>query len=117
YCGASPVHRGTNIEANAFPGKTDVPGSGQAEVQERVNCCPPEQWIDSMKSIGSDRYDASHGPHPEEVTRSLRQARLRASSTRYGVTVSKDGRGHDFAYGCPSRRRALKKRAPPQDEG
>jgi len=49
-----------------------------------------------MKPIGSNRYNASHGPHPEEVTRSL----LR-------VTVSKDGRGHDFACGCPSRRRAL----------
>ena len=69
-----------------------------------------------MKSIGLDRYDASHGPHPEEVTRSLRQARSRASSTRYGVTVSKDGHRHDFACGRPSRRRALKKRAPPQDE-
>src|SRR5437764_11896337 len=45
-----------------------------------------------MKPIGTDEGDASHRPHPEEVTRSLRQARSRASSTHYGVTVSKDGR-------------------------
>src|SRR2546421_8167760 len=53
-----------------------------------------------MKPIGP-----THRPHPEEVTRSL----LR-------VTVSKDGSGRDLACGRPSRRRALRKRAPPQDE-
>jgi len=46
-----------------------------------------------MKLIGP-----TYRPHPEEVTRSL----LR-------VTVSKDGSGHDFACGRPSRRRALRK--------
>jgi len=59
-----------------------------------------------MKPIGCDRSDASYRSHPEEVTRSLLH-----------VTVSKDGRGHDFACRRSSRRRAPKKRAPPQDEG
>jgi hypothetical protein len=59
-----------------------------------------------MRTAGLDPRDENNRPHPEEVTRSL----LR-------VTVSKDGRGHDLNWGRPSRRRALKKRAPPQDEG
>jgi len=33
-----------------------------------------------------------------------------------GVTISKDCRGRERACGHPSRRRALEKRAPPQDE-
>ena len=51
------------------------------------------------------RCEATNQPRPEEVTRSL----LR-------VTVSKDGVKHDSARRRPSRRRALKERAPPQDE-
>jgi len=53
-----------------------------------------------MKLIGP-----THRPHPDKVTRSL----LR-------VTVSKDGGGHDFACGRPSRWRALRKARAPQDE-
>src|SRR5262249_15146721 len=51
------------------------------------------QWIDLSR------------PHPE----GLRAALLRAAA-------SKDGSWHDCACGRPSRRRALKERAPPQDE-
>ena len=59
--------------------------------------------------------ETNYRPHPEEVTRSLPQARLRASGTRYGVTVSKDGRGERRLWPSFETARA-NKRAPPQDE-
>ena len=67
-----------------------------------------------MEQIESDKAVGNDGPHREEVTRSLRVIVSISALTRVFDALW-DG-CKDADSGRPSRRRALRKRAPPQDK-